>query len=154
MTYGWGIQLKIRCDHGHYRFYEEQMGDLSRFATRFDVELVPEDDFYTFAPIKEAKNYVLAGGLYLNVPCINTYAGNKWDIMRQNNIVFDFVLGTGRIIDTVTDFVTFKRSSKYYISQGLVPSGSFIAIGTRLVSYTCHLNFNALKFYYSEVEVD
>ncbi len=82
--------MRIVCRHGHYAFYPFTSTELSRFCSKYDLVLEPEEDYYTFPELIDADRYSLAAKPWLgSLPATKTFEGrHAWDVMRANDFVF------------------------------------------------------------------
>src|ERR1044072_7449486 len=87
------MTMKIRCVDGYFMFREQRVGEISDFISLFKLDLVSKEDYFTFAVLADAPNYALAGAPYLNATAIKTFAGRPWEVMRENDLVYNFETG-------------------------------------------------------------
>ncbi len=155
MRFGWGLSMLIRCLHGYFIFKERFAGDVSRFMAIFqDLSIVAVDDYFTFEFLANSPTHVIAGDDFLGAPCLVTAEGRPWEIMRANNIVYDFQLEAVVPILTVTKRLELAQGSNYAISPGLIMPGSLSRTATRVRDYTAYHNTETQDFRYSEVSYE
>lgn len=143
--------MRIKCIHGYFKFEESEPGDVSAFASRFGLDLVRKDDYFTFEDLEDAPDYAIAGGLYLLAPVISTYEGNPWEIMRENLLVYNFALGLVVPILSVITLAQVRTAGNYFISSGMLMPGSLTDEGKRVTDYAAHFSFRDFQFRYSEI---
>ncbi len=143
--------MRIRCQHGYFSFYEYRAGDISRFMSLYGFDLVPVEDYFTFAALEDAPHFSVAGAAYLGLTATATYEGKPWEIMQENDLIYNFSLGEVVNILSVTQLVQISISGHYFIANGLIMPGSITADGTRVKDYSAWFNFDTLKFRYSEI---
>lgn len=143
--------MKIKCLHGFFKFEETRLGELSKFVSRFGLELERCQDFFTFKPLAEAPDFSIKGLPYLGADTIATYEGNPWEIMRENELVYHF--GKGKVVDisTITIRTPLANAGNYFISNGLILPGSLTEDGDRVTDYAAWFSMDTLEFKYSEV---
>jgi hypothetical protein len=143
--------MKIVCNHGYFFFYEDESGEIAKFNTLFNQDLVTKQGYYTFTKLKALDNYAIQGKLYGQTIAIKTYEAEPYEVMRQNNLVYNFT--TQMISNKLLSLqqIEAQRCLKFYIAEGLIIPGSFIKGDTRqILGYTCKVNLNELVFRYSE----
>lgn len=142
--------MRIECLHGYYKFSETRPGQLSEFASLYDLDLDRNGDHFTFADLVDAPTHALAGGLYLGAPCLFTIEGPPWEVMRKNKLVYDFTKGQVVPILTILNVCDFVQAGFTYVSNGMILAGSVTEDGSRVTDYAAF--FDQGKFKYSEVE--
>ncbi len=143
--------MRIKCQHGYFKFFETKVGQVSDFVSRYDLDLVAKDDYFTFTTLAQAADYSLAGSLYLGVTAVETFAGQPWEVMEANGLIYNFDRGLVQSILTVTTVTPIYNTGNRYVSPGLILPGSLIAGGSRIRDYTAWFSRDTLKFSYSEV---
>lgn len=146
--------LKINCLHGFYIFEESEPGQISRFVTLFGLSLAKWRHAFTFEALAEAPEFAISGQSYLGAAVLNTHAGEPWQIMKANGLIYNF--GSGELmqkalIKTIADL---DQSGPYFVSSGLILPGSLLKDGRKIHSYNAHFSFNTLRFRYSGVDYD
>lgn len=146
--------MKIKCMHGFFLFEEQRPGEASEFSSLFGLELEPFDNYFTFAPLAEAPDFALAGLPYLEATTTKTFAGRPWDVMRENNLVYNFNTGLVVPITSITQAVKLSLAGTYWVSPGLILPGSLTDEGTRVTDYAAWFSKGIMEFKYSEVTLD
>lgn len=143
--------LHVTCLHGYFQFREDRFGEVAKFNTIYDQDLVAKDDYFTFSMLALAKSYSLLASPYLGVPAIKTYAGEPWEVMKQNLLVYDPFLK--RVVPIVSVVATFDATPLYngYMARGLIQPGSLNKTWMRVKSYRAHFSLSDLVFNYSEL---
>ena len=143
--------MKIKCLHGYFMIEETVAGEASRFVSRFGLDLEPVDNYFTFSGLEEAPDFALAGLPYLDAVTTKTFAGRPWEVMRENELVFNFDTGLVVPIATITQMFNYSLAGNYWVSNGLILPGSLTDEGKRVTDYAAWFSFDTLKFKYSEV---
>lgn len=146
--------MRIKCLHGYFIFEEQKVGELSRFMSMTGLAIVPKDDHYTFATLQAAKKYSIKGNLYLGATSIKTFEGSPWEVMRQNQLVYNFNTDKVEPINSITQSVVVQTGSNYKISNGLIMPGSLTAEGLRVKEYSAWYLFDSAKYRYTEVSYE
>lgn len=144
--------MRITCLHGYFKFQDDRAGEVSKFASRYGLDLEPVDDYYTFAGLVGAPDFALAGKTYLDAVTTKTFAGKPWEVMRANGLVFNFALGTVVPIATITTISKIDQVGNYYFSPGLILPGSLTDEGSRVTDYAAWFSFESLRFKYSSID--
>ncbi len=143
--------MRIRCQHGFFKFYETRPGQVSAFSSLFGLVLVPSGDFYTFEALEDAPTYSLVGSPYLGTIATVTAEGTPAEVMELNEMVFNFQTGLVVPIISVTNICVIETAGAFFISEGLVLPGSITSAG-KVKSYDCWFSQETQKFRYSAVE--
>ena len=129
--------MRVLCRHGHFAFYPRKAGDIARFSNSFGMDLVPEEDYYTFEGLQGADDYSLVGKIYLNLPALAMYEGKPWEIMRENNYVYSLALGLIVPKLTILGLVDLTSTGFYYVASGaLIQPGVRTMTGQQVLSYS------------------
>ena len=143
--------MKIRCLNGYFMFDEERVGEVSDFISLYGRQLVSKDNYFTFFELADAPDYSLAGAPYLNAVATVTFQGRPWEVMGENELVFNFDIGELVPMASITKIVPIEIAGNYIISPGLIMPGSFTKEGSRVVDYVAWFSKGTAKFKYSEV---
>lgn len=138
--------MRVICRHGHFAFYPRNASDIYRFANAFDVELMREQDYFTFSGLIGAKTYSLLGKPYLNLPAIATYEGTPWAVMKENNYVYSVQLGLLVPKVSIVGIVEITQKGFFYVCNvPLLQPGARTILGRAIMSYSGE--FDEDKFY-------
>ena len=146
--------MKIRCLHGFFMIEEVRAGEVSDFISVTGLSLVRKENYFTFEKLDLAPEFSLEGLDYLDAVAIKTFAGRPWDVMRENELVYDFNKDLVVPIATITQMVTLQAASNYYLAPGLILPGSLTDEGERVTDYAAWFSSDTGKFKYSEVTLD
>jgi len=144
--------MKILCLHGYFKFEEQRAGEFSDFMSLFDFTIARNEDHFTFDELVGAPRYSIAGGTFLGCPTTETFEGEPWEVMRENDIVFDFSLGKVVPIASIIQSVKIRQAGNFYEASGMILPGSVRDDGKRVTDYAAYFVFDRLGFKYSEVE--
>ncbi len=143
--------MRIKCLHGYFIIEEIGQGQISDFMSQYDLELVPKDNYFTFPSLLEAPKYSLAGGTYLGAAATETFEGEPWEVMRENDLVYDFINDEVVSILTILKTVTLQSTGRFYLTNGLILPGSLTDDGLRVTDYAAWYSKGDQMFKYSEV---
>jgi hypothetical protein len=142
--------MKIDCLHGYFLFDELKPGQIQDFSRifGFEIESLQDGLVSTFASLKDAPFYSIQGGEYLGAPCVATYCGRPWDIMKANDLVYDFT--NDQVVNkySITQVVEIYETNKFILSGGLIQPGSITTGGLIITGYTCFFDKSAMEFKY------
>lgn len=142
--------MRISCLHGYFIFEESRAGQISEFASLFEgFILVPKDNYYTFEFLKDAPSHSIEGNTYLGAAATKTIEGRPWEILRANNLVYDFNAGELVGITSISDLAVITPANNYSLSPGLIMPGSIKDDGTRVRDYSAWFSFDSFRFKYS-----
>jgi hypothetical protein len=146
--------MKIKCLDGFFIMDELEPGSISRFQSRFGLELVPFREKFTFKQLEDAPDYAIKGQAYIGATATKTFSGEPWEIFKANSLIFDFTDGVVKQKTAVSALFKIEQAGNYWISQGLILPGSMTTDGKKIISYSCHFFFDSMRFRYSEVTYD
>ncbi len=135
-------------------FEEAKAGQVSKLTNLFGFEFALKNGYYTFSTLDDAPEYSILGGTFLGAPCIKTFEGKPWEVMRENGLVYDFVNDEVVPILTIVNPVKIYEASNYFLSNGMILPGSVTEDGSRVKDYAAHYLFDTAKFKYSEVSFE
>lgn len=154
MTFGWGSRMKINCRHGYFIFEETKVGQISRFASLFGLDIESNGEHFTFSDLIDAPDYSLPGGTFLGCPTTEVFAGAPWEVMRANDLVYNFQLGLVVPIASIVAPSQVKTSGNFFLSAGMILPGSVTDDGSRVTDYAAFFLQDEMKFKYSEISYD
>jgi hypothetical protein len=145
--------MKINCRHGFFLFEERSPGDISRFQNIFDglPLIVRSGGLFTFEFLSSAPTHAVGGGTYLGAPAAVSFEGEPSEVMRANDLVYNFVTDTVVPIATITAKLDLAEATNYFLSPGLILPGTVRDDGLRVTDYAAWYLFDSGKFKYSEV---
>lgn len=146
--------MKIKCLHGFYIFRNDYAGEISRFCSLTGLDIVPKDDYFTFAFLKDAPDYSFTGKTYLGLPALETYEGKPWEVMEENGFVYDVNAGSLKLIQLITKVVDIEQVGSVYVASGLLQAGSIAKNLKRVKNYSASFDLNDMKFRYNEIEYE
>lgn len=143
--------MRVNCIHGYFIFREEGAGETSDLMSLYSMDLVPKDDYFTFEILSHAPSYSVKGSNYLGAVANKTFQGKPWQVMRANNLVYDFINRKVLPISEVQERFSLPLGKSYYFNDGLLLPGSVMADGSRVKDYSAWYSWRSSKFRYSEV---
>ncbi len=147
--------MRILCRHGHIALFPRTASDVARFSNFFGVTLKRERDYYTFAGLYGAEDYSLLGRPFLNLPAITTYAGLPWEVMRENDFVYNIELGIIVPKLTIVGVVELPLVGFFYRSGGsLIQPGARTLLGRQILSYSGEFFDNGFSLNISEFDYE
>ncbi len=146
--------MRIECLGGFFKFYEDEIGDISRFCDLYNLELDRDGDYFTFPELIDAPEYSILGAPYLGLVGLATYGGKPWDVMYQNEMVYSLKLGLVVPIASIVLPVLVYNCGSYFLTEGLIQPGSFSLDAKRVIGYSAQFSFRDNKFRYSLIEYE
>lgn len=146
--------MRVECIHGYFKFIEDAPGQMSDFMSRYGASIARSGDHFTFEFLVDAPTYSLSGGFFLGCPTLFAYAGEPWEVMRANRIVYDFSKNLVVPIDTVIATPEIEAAGDFYMSSGMILPGSLTDAGSRVKDYSAHFSERRQNFIYSEIGYD
>ena len=144
--------MQINCVGGYFIFRQSRAGEISDFASLFEgLSFDSVNDYFTFTALRDAPKFAIAGDTYLGAPCTVTCEGEPWDVMRMNDLVFDFNQNKVVPLESITRLASITQAANYFLSPGLIIPGSVTDDGSRVRDYAAHYFFDSNKFKYSEL---
>lgn len=137
--------MRVDCLNGYYRFYPENVGDLRVWAQWY-TPLVRRDNYYTFEPLAEFKDYAFQGRLANGVLLTKNYAGEPWEVMKANNLTYNIASNKITNKNLITDFL--EVDDGLIINSPILPQAySIVGFVNRLESFTGYWDsrFNVFK---------
>ncbi len=90
----------------------------------------------------------------MGAPAIKTFEGEPWEVMEENDLVYDFTQDKVVPISTITQAVQTKQTANYFLANGLILPGSLTEEGLRVKDYAAFYLFDTVTFNYSELNVE
>jgi hypothetical protein len=143
--------MKIKCVHGYFFFEESAPGELSRFVSRFGLNLESSDDHVTFTKLVDAPSHSIKNAKYFEATAIKNFEGKPWEVLRANGLVYNFQTDTIVTLSSIGEVVSLKQGSNYFLANGLILPGSLTDEGDRVTDYVAWYSFADASFRYSEV---
>jgi hypothetical protein len=143
--------MKIECLHGYFLFEETRAGQISDFMSLFGLEITKVGNRFTFQDLADAPRFSIEGSTYLGAPAVATFEGEPWEVMRANNLVYDFTQGVVVPISSITQAARLNAAGNYFVSTGMILPGSITEDGSRVTDYAAFYVSDRVNFKYSEV---
>jgi hypothetical protein len=144
--------MRVRCDHGFYRFWETGVGEISDLMRRTGFSFVAEKDYFTFETLEAAPKFSLVGLDLIGIPATKTFEGEAWDVFKENEFVYDFTKDLVVPISTITAKTELYQAGNRYITidGGLILAGSITKNG-KVQNFSASYSSDRLTWLYSEV---
>jgi hypothetical protein len=143
--------MRVNCISGFYKFYPENSLEIARAKEVFGIELVACEDFYTFAALRDMKNYSVIGypiGLGLGK---KHYAGQKWSVLKENLLVYNLILGNiTELALSVRVYTVPYEPGKYVTFTAIPQAGGFIN-GVPFISFNGMIDFETNAIYVRDI---
>ncbi len=143
--------MKIDCRHGYFVFEEVEPGQFSRFKNLFGLDIQRNGDHFTFGDLVDAPDYSLPGGTFLGCPTTEAFEGRPWEVMEQNNLVYDFSKGLVLPIISIVSVINIFEAKNFFTASGMIIPGSITDDGKRVKDYAAYFSYQRLQFLYSAV---
>lgn len=145
--------MRVSCISGFYKFFPDNSLDLVRAKEIFDLELVACEDFYTFAALRDMKNYSVIGypvGLGIG---IKNYAGEKWQVLKENLLVYNLLLkNISTIALSIRVYNVPQEPGRYFTFSTLPQAGGMIN-GFPFISFNGIIDFETNLIYVRDIGV-
>lgn len=150
--YGLVLKMIVNCINGFYKFIPESSGEIHIWENYNEMSLTPVDDFFTFPELAEMPNYSFIGGSFQGIALTENYAGEKSEVLRRNNIVFDY--SNKMFMRKELVFDQFNYDAALYPNTPILPQAGSINGLKRLMGFHGFWNykFNIYKFLRFEYE--
>lgn len=130
----------IKCEHGYYKFFTAAPNELYRFKMVFGVELLPKDDYFTFAELAQLEPYSLVNQPYGNLTAKATIAESYGELFKANGFVFDLKDMVLKDINSVQTVLNLFKSYSGTLNLTTIPQAGGFYDGKRLVSFSGKLD--------------
>ncbi len=132
-------------------FEETKPGQVGHFSYLYDLELSQKGNYWTFDSLLDLPDYSIAGSTYMNAAATKTFAGNPWDVLRENRLVYDFINDILVPIETIAVRVSPDVSGFMIPASGIYMPGAIGDDGKRVTNYIGWYNADQSRFFYSGV---
>lgn len=147
-----GVSVRVKCDHGFYKFYPVSHDDLQRFTSLHNITLVKSRDFYTFPLLAELGTFSIRGLAYGGAVAIFSFQGEPWEVMRKNNLVYDMETKLILPKSSVIKIVKVLEAGNYYFSDSnIIQAGSITTGAQRVLSFDGVMDMQGLALRMREV---
>lgn len=141
--------MKVKCQHGFFKYYPDGREELRTFQRLFRIELVREADYFTFKALAGLPRYSLQGSLYKSSPALVTFEGREAaDVMRENGFIYH--LQTEQIIPytlVLTTITLLGTQSCTVAPSWIVQPGARMQNGLRILGYEGEIDLNTQRLY-------
>jgi hypothetical protein len=146
--------MRVLARHGHLAFYESYAGEISKFMEFYETELVRDGAFYTFPLLKNAPKFSIQGLPYLGLPATKTFEGEPWDVLRENEFVYNIGKGILAPKSSIVNTFSLDRSDYFYSSDGpLIQPGSWLE-GQQILSFDASYVEDFVELRISEIDYE
>lgn len=148
--------MRLKCLHGYFILSESKSGQVSDFMSLTGLSIESKKDYFTFSDLVDAPHYsIIAKPIQIGLvplPAIATFEGEPWEVLEQNEMVYDFSRGLLVPIVSITKIIKIQNAGNKFISNGLIIPGSLTDEGQRVKSYDAYFIRESMKWVYTEVE--
>ena len=132
--------MRLKCISGYYRFEKEDSLDVVKMKDLFGVDLVACEDHYTFAPLRDMKEYSVLGYPIGATVAISTTVGKKWEVLKRNLAVYNILLGQITTIALSVRSYTVPADNGRYLGFTSIPQAGGLINGQPFISYNAHID--------------
>lgn len=147
--------MRIVCENGFYKFFPDNIGEIRRFQSKYGVNLLQCEDYFTFEVLAELPNFSFAGQIYSGIfPAIVNYAGSREEVLAANG--YTYYQATKSLILKASVFLENKYSlSNFFFSDTLPQAYSYDSNGIMTgFNGFCDVDFMRFKierFFYESI---
>lgn len=110
--------IRIICEKGFYKFFPDSVDEIRRFSTKYGVDLVQCDDFYTFPVLAELPNYSFIGQQYSGlIVGLANYAAKREKVMAANGLAYN---QAAKNLTPNVAIIALNRQMNYIFSNNIV----------------------------------
>ncbi len=140
--------MRVMSRHGFVSFHPRSITDVVVFTDFFGIQLVSEDDYYTYPALKGLKRYSIKGSSFGGLTAVASYEGrHPWQVMKANGFVYSLALGKlvpKTTISTVVNPILVDEG--FFVCQTpMLQSGSVNAVAQRILSFEGFFNRDFLE---------
>lgn len=139
--------MRIICENGFYKFFPEKIAEVKRFQTKFGVELVECEDYFTFPVLAALPNYSFIGHVYSGVIVgLANYAGKREEVMAANGLTYH--IGLKRLIlrASFSGFTKLDYVVSNYIFTNTLPQAYFYDNNGLITGFNGFVDVDFMKF--------
>jgi hypothetical protein len=135
----------IICQKGFYKFFPQEVLDISIFKRRYGVDLVECEDYFTFKVLAELPNYSFVGHPYSGLLGTVNYAGNREEVMAENGYTFYQKTQTLVPKNSFIEYLNYDISN-YIVSQFLPQPFAFDKNKKRITGFSGLVDLDFMKY--------
>lgn len=141
--------MRVVCRHGHFAFYPKDRKEILRMKSTLKIELVAEDDYFTFPALVGLPRWSQVARPFGNLPAVVTYEGrHAWEVMRENDFVFSLAALVLVPRAAITEIVRLPQTQDCIVApKPLIQPGSILPTGNVLTGYNGELDLDFQRLY-------
>jgi len=137
--------MRIICQNGFYKFFPQEVMDISRFNRKYGVELVECEDYFTFKALAELPNYSFTGHPYSSILGTVNYAGKREEVMAENDYTFYQKTQTLVPKNSFIEYLNYDNSN-YIVSEFLPQAYASDKNKTRITGFSGLVDLDFMKY--------
>ncbi len=144
--------MKVDCINGFYKFTPDNVGEMRIWQDYNGIELANCGDFMTFEHLAKMPNYSFINGTIDNNQLIVNYAGEKSEVLKRNNLVYDWEKDIIVPKNSITASLNVDRD--IFINAAKLPQAGAINGLVRMVGFSgfWNMSYNMYKIERFEYE--
>ena len=111
--------MKVDCENGFYKFFTDNVGELRIWEDYNGIKLTRCGDFFTFEALAAMPNYSFTGAKLGEESLIVNYAGDKAQVLKLNNLVYDYT--TNKIVNKLKVLTGVYVDNDLFINTPILP---------------------------------
>jgi len=105
--------VRIVCETGFYKFFPDTIAEVKRFSTKYGVELVQCEDYFTFPILAALPKFSFIGHPYSGtILGLANHAGKREEVLAANGLTYSVSLN--RLILSSSPNLVFKKMDYFY----------------------------------------
>ena len=138
--------MRIICETGFYKFFPEKIAQIKRFQTKFGIELVPCEDYFTFPILAALPKFSFIGHPYSGlIVGLANHAGKREEVLAANGLTYSVNLNRLVLASTLV-FKKIDYSYSNFIFSNTLPQVYNYDDNGLITGFNGFVNVDFMKF--------
>lgn len=149
--------MRVVCEKGFYKFYPQEIAEIARFQTKYGVDLVECEDYFTFQVLADLPNFSFKGQLYSGIfPALVNYAGRREEVLAENGYCYYQKTKSLILASAISDKLVYHYDN-FFISDSLPQAYSLdYKSKTKITGFSgiidvAFMRFKIERFFYENI---
>jgi len=138
--------MRIICETGFYKFYPNSIAEVKRFGTKYGIELVECEEYFTFPILAALPKFSFIGHPYSGVILgLANHAGKREEVLHANGLAYSVSLNR-LILSSTLVFKKINYDYSNYIVMNTLPQAYNYDDNGLITGFSGFVDIDVMKY--------
>lgn len=138
--------MRIICETGFYKFFPETIAEVKRLSTKYGIELVQCEDYFTFPILAALPKFSFVGHPYSGtILGLANHAGKREEVLAANGLTYSVSLNRLLLSSTLV-FNKMNYSYSNYIVMNTLPQAYYYDNTGLITGFSGFVDLDFMKY--------